>query len=125
MRLDSWSSLIDAKEQLEKQLEEPISYRRVGRSGVEFEIEATTAQKGTVLDQERIARPHDEPTGRGVPVTIVDVDDQALTVRINRPGADLPAEGVLVRDRTPSHAAIRRQKNALSALRKGSAARLH
>jgi Protein kinase domain len=121
MRLTNWSALIDAKEQLEKRLEEPIRYRRVGRSDVEFEIEATTAQTGAILDQERIARPLDEPNDRGVPATIVDVDGQALTVRITRPGADLPANGVLVRDRTPSHAAIRRQKSALSALREGSA----
>jgi hypothetical protein len=125
MRLNNWSALIDAKEQLEKRLEEPIRYRRVGRSGMEFEIEASTPQTGAILDQERIARPADEPTSRGEAATIVDVDGQSLTVRIHRPGADLPANGVLVRDRTPSHAAIRRQKSALSALREGSAARPH
>ena len=125
IRLTNWSALIDAKEQLERRLEEPIRYRRVGRSGMEFEIEATNPQTGAVLDQERLARPLDEPTSRGVSTTIVDVDGQSLTVRINRPGADLPASGVLVRDRTPSHAAIRRQKSALSALREGSAARPH
>lgn len=125
MRLNNWSALIDAKEQLEKRLEEPISYRRMSRSGVEFDLEASTAQTAAVLDQERIMRPVDEPTHRGVPATIVDVDGQALTVRINVPGANVPANGVLVRDRTPSHAAIKRQKNALSALREGSAARPH
>ena len=125
MRLTNWSKLIDAKEQLEKRLEEPIRYRRVGRSGTEFEIETSTAQTGAILDQERIARPLDEPNARGIPTRIVDVDGQSLTVQVLRPGADLPANGVLVRDRTPSHAAIRRQKSALAALREGSAARPH
>jgi len=37
----------------------------------------------------------------------------------------LPANGVLVRDRTPSYAAIRRQKQALAALREGEAQRGH
>jgi len=111
MRLNNWSALIDATEQLEKRLEEPISYKRVTRSGVEFDLEATAPQTAAVLDQERIARVVDEPTSRGVPATIVDVDGQALTVRITLPGADLPANGVLVRDRTPSHAAIKRQKS--------------
>ena len=125
MRLDNWSALIDAKEQLEKRLEEPINYRLVGRSGIEFEVEAVKPQTGAILDQERIARSPEEATGRGERATIVEVDGQSLTLRVLRPGAGLPSTGVLVRDRTPSQAAIRRQKSALSALREGSAAMPH
>lgn len=125
MRLDNWSSLIDAKEQLEKRLEEPIDYRLMGRSGAEYEVEASTPQTGAILDQERIARSTAEATSRGERTTIIDVDGQSLTLRALRPGADVPATGILVRDRTPSHAAIRRQKGALSALREGSAAMPH
>lgn len=125
LRLNNWSALIDAKQQLEKRLEEPIQYKRIARSGPEFELEATTPQTGAVLDQERIARPVSEPTSRGVAATIVDVDGQTLTVRVHRPGGDIPTDGLLVRDRTPSNAAISRQKSALAALREGSAARPH
>jgi hypothetical protein len=124
-RLDSWSRLIDAKEQLEKRLEEPIPYTQIGRAGGEFNLQTTTPLTAAVLDQERLARPHDEPNSRGVEVTVVDVDGTDLTVRAARPAADLGTDGVLVRDRTPTGAAIRRQKNALSALREGSAARPH
>ena len=125
VRLDSWSKLIDAKEQLERRLEEPITYTRTGGAGTEFELETTAPLTGAFLDQDRLARPLDEPTSRGVAVTVVGVDGTDLTVRTTRPGADLPHSGVLVRDRTPSQAAIRRQKSALSALREGSAARPH
>ncbi len=53
----TWSKLIDAKEQLEKRLEEPITYTRVGSSGGEFTLRATTALTASFLDQDRIARP--------------------------------------------------------------------
>ncbi|UCA22903.1 AAA domain-containing protein [Mycobacterium kansasii] len=127
-RLDTWSKLIDAKEQLEQRLEEPITYTRVGSSGVEFTLRANTALTASFLDQDRIVRPlGDEPAGRGVRVVVVDVDDDGtdFTVRATDRGADIPFDGVLVRDRTPSRAAIRRQKNALASLREGSAARPH
>ena len=125
VRLNNWSQLIDAKEQLEKRLEEPIPFTRIGRSGTEFNLETTSALTGAFVDQERMARPLEEPASRGVAVTVVDVDGTDFTVRAARAGTDLPAAGVLVRDRTPSQAAIRRQKHALSALREGSAARPH
>jgi len=124
-RLDSWSQLINAKEQLEKRLEEPIPYTRIGRSGIEFVLETSTPLTAAFLDQERLARPLDELTSRGVAVTVVEVDGTDLTVRSARPGTDLPANGLLVRDRTPNQAAIRRQRHALAALREGSAARPH
>lgn len=124
-RLDSWSQLIDAKEQLEKRLEEPIPYTQIGRAGGEFTLQTTTTLTAAVFGQERLARSLEEPNSRGVDVTVIEVDATDLTVRAARPGADLGSEGVLVRDRTPSGAAIRRQKNALSALREGSAARPH
>lgn len=125
VRLNSWSQLVDAKEQLEKRLEEPITYTRVSRAGNEFNLETITPLAAAILDQERTARAVDEPTSRGVPVTVVEVDGTDFTVRATRNGADLPLNGVLVRDRTPSQAAIRRQKSALSSLREGSAARPH
>lgn len=124
-RLTNWSRLIEAKELLEKRLEEPVTYTRVSRSGSEFDLETGVPLTGAFLDQERMARPVDEPAGRGVAVTIVDVDGTDVTVRTTRPGTDLAPNGVLVRDRTPSQAAIRRQKSALAALRDGSAARPH
>lgn len=124
-RLNSWSTLIDAKEQLELRLEEPIQYVRINRSGAEFELEAMTPLSSAHLDQERLARPLEDSTRRGAAVTIVEVDGTDFVVQAGNTGADLPAEGVLVRDRTPSRAAIRRQKNALAALREGSAARPH
>jgi hypothetical protein len=124
-RLTSWSQLIEAKELLEKRLEEPVTYTRVNRTGSRFALETTASLTGDFLDQERIARPLDEPKSRGVAVTIVDVDDTDVTVQAARPGTDLPVSGVLIRDRTPSQASIRRQKNALAALRDGSAARPH
>lgn len=128
-RLTSWSKLVDAKEHLEKRLEEPITYRRVGSSGIEFTLQSKTALSVSILDQERIARPlGDEVAGKDVRVVIVDIDDTDgtdFTVRAVGRGADIPFDGVLVRDRTPSRAAIRRQKNALAALREGSAARPH
>ncbi|MDP7707437.1 serine/threonine-protein kinase [Mycobacterium sp. TY815] len=128
-RLTSWSKLIDAKEQLEKRLEEPITYSRVGSSGIEFTLQAKTALSASILDQERIARPlGDEVAGKDVRVVVVDIDDTDgtdFTVRAAGRGADIPFDGVLVRDRTPSRAAIRRQKDALAALREGSAARPH
>lgn len=124
-RLTNWSRLIEAKELLEKRLEEPVTYTRVSRSGTQFALETAVALTGAFLDQERMARPVDEPTGRGVAVTIVDVDGTDVTVQATGLGTDLPANGVLVRDRTPSQAAIRRQKSALAALRDGSAARPH
>ncbi|MBM7078332.1 AAA domain-containing protein [Micromonospora humida] len=125
VRLTNWSQLIEAKEALEKRLEEPISYTRVSRDGAQFDVETTTPLTGAFLDQERMARPVDEPAVRGVAVTIAEVDGTDITVRATRPGFDLPAHGVLVRDRTPSQAAIRRQKTALAALRDGSSARPH
>lgn len=127
-RLDAWSKLIDAKEQLEKRLEEPITYRRTGSDGREFTLESTTALPAGLLDQDRIARPLvEDKAKRGVPVVVVDVDDEGteLTVRATSSDADLPFEGELVIDRVPSHAVIRRQKSALAALREGSAARPH
>jgi hypothetical protein len=124
-RLSSWSQLIDAKEALEKRLEEPIAYTRISRDGAQFDVETEAPLTGAFVDQERIARSADEPAGRGTPVTIVEVDGTDVTVRTARSGDDLPAHGVLVRDRAPSRAAIRRQKNALAALRDGSAARPH
>ncbi|SCL35858.1 serine/threonine-protein kinase [Micromonospora aurantiaca (nom. illeg.)] len=124
-RLTNWSQLIEAKEALEKRLEEPITYTRVSRDGVLFDVQTTTPLTGAFLDQERMARPVDEPAMRGVAVTIAEVDGTDITVRATRPGVDLPFHGVLVRDRTPSQAAIRRQKTALAALRDGSSARPH
>ncbi|WP_433476561.1 AAA domain-containing protein [Spirillospora sp. CA-142024] len=124
-RLTNWSRLIEAKELLEKRLEEPVTYTRISRSGVQVILETAVPLTGAFLDQQRIARPVDEPTSRGVAVTIVDVDGTDVTVQATGRGADLPASGVLVRDRTPSQAAIRRQKSALAALRDGSAARPH
>ncbi|MGA4540885.1 AAA domain-containing protein [Uniformispora flossi] len=124
-RLNNWSSLIEAKEQLEKRLEEPVEYARVGRSGTQFDLETAVPLTSAFLDQQRVARPVDKPSGRGVAVTIVDVDSTDVTVQATGPGADLPTNGVLVRDRTPSQAAIRRQKSAIAALRDGSAARPH
>ena len=78
-----------------------------------------------VLDQERIARPDDDPTARGVQVSVVDVDGTDLVVRALQSGREVPRNGVLVRDRRPSQAAIKRQKTALAALREGSSARPH
>ncbi|NYE38629.1 hypothetical protein F4692_003779 [Nocardioides cavernae] len=124
-RLNSWSQLIDAKEQLEKRLEEPISYEVVGRSGMEFELESPAPVPPAVLDQERVARPDDDPTARGVPVNVVDVAGTDLVVRALQTTRDMPRHGVLVRDRRPSQAAIKRQKTALAALREGSSARPH
>ncbi|WP_328397982.1 AAA domain-containing protein [Nocardia sp. NBC_00416] len=127
-RLDTWSKLIDAKEQLEKRLEEPIIYTRVSSSGVEFMLQTTIPLTASILDQERIARPsEDVPASKGVHVIVDDVDDEGtdFTVRALSRGADIPFNGVLVRDRTPSRAAIRRQKSALASLREGSAARPH
>lgn len=124
-RLNSWSQLIDAKEQLERRLEEPITYEVVGRNGAEYELESPVVVPAAVLDQERIARPEDDPTARGIQVSVVDVDGVDLVVRTFRAGRDMPHNGVLVRDRRPSQAAIRRQKTALAALREGSSARPH
>ena len=124
-RLNSWSQLIDAKEQLERRLEEPITYEVVGRNGTEFELKSPAPVPAAVLDQERVARPEDDPTVRGVPVSVVDVDGTDLVVRGFRSGRDLPRNGVLVRDRRPSQATIKRQKTALAALREGSSARPH
>lgn len=124
-RLNSWSQLIDAKEQLERRLEEPITYELVGRKGSEFELESPVGVPAAVLDQERIARPDDDPTARGVQVSVVDVDGTDLVVRALQSGREVPRNGVLVRDRRPSQAAIKRQKTALAALREGSSARPH
>ena len=123
-RLDDWSRLIDAKEQFERRLEEPIAYKKVNRSGTKFELEADQAPTELPVDQERYARPLDAPNARGEAVRIVEVDGTAVTVHSDGP-ADLPVRGVLVRDRTPSQAAIRRQKDALAALREDRCARPH
>ena len=124
-RLNSWSQLIDAKEQLEKKLEEPITYEVVSRDGTEFDLESPVPVPAAVLDQERVARPDDDPTARGVPVSVVDVNGTDLVVRASQSGRDMPRHGVLVRDRRASQAAIKRQKTALAALREGSSARPH
>ncbi|MFG1917860.1 AAA domain-containing protein [Micromonospora sp. NPDC048898] len=124
-RMTNWSQLIEAKEALEKRLEEPINYTRISRDGAQFDLQTTTPLTSAFLDQERMARPVDEPAVRGAAVTIAEVDGTDITVRATRPGDELPAHGVLVRDRTPSQAAIRRQKTALAALRDGSSARPH
>ncbi|MEU8632695.1 AAA domain-containing protein [Amycolatopsis sp. NPDC048633] len=125
-RLTNWSRLIEAKEQLEKRLEEPVAYTLISRSGTHFALDTTVPLTSAFLDQQRMARPvDDESPGRGVAVTIIDVDTTDVTVQATGPGVNLPASGVLVRDRTPSQAAIRRQKSALAALRDGSAARPH
>jgi serine/threonine protein kinase len=124
-RLNNWSQLIDAKEQLEKKLEEPISYQIVGRKAAEFELEAPVPVPNAVLDQERVARSEDDPTARGVRVTVVDIDGTDFVVRALQDGRHMLSTGVLVRDRRPSQAAIKRQKTALAALREGSATRPH
>lgn len=124
-RLNSWSQLIDAKEKLEARLEEPITYELVGRNGAEFELESPVAVPNAVLDQERVARPTEDPTARGVLISVVDIDGTDLVVRALSGARDLPRAGVLVRDRRASQAAIKRQKTALAALREGSAARPH
>jgi len=124
-RLNSWSQLIDAKEQLEKRLEEPITYEIVDRDGTEFELKSSAPVPAAILDQERIARPEDDPTARGVQVSVVDVDGTSLVVRVFQKSRDMPRQGVLIRDRRPSQAAIKRQKTALAALREGSSARPH
>ena len=122
-RFNGWSQLIDAKEQLERRLEEPINYEVVGRRSSEFELESPVPVPDAVLDQERVARPEDDPTARGIRVSVVDVDGTDLVVRVFQGGRDMPRNGVLVRDRRPSQAAIKRQKTALAALREGSSAR--
>jgi hypothetical protein len=124
-RLNSWSQLIDAKEKLEARLEEPITYEVVGRNGVEFELESPVVVPNAILDQERVARPLEDPTARGVLISVVDVDGTDLVVRGLSGARDLPRNGVLVRDRRASQAAIKRQKTALAALREGSSARPH
>lgn len=126
-RLNNWSKLIDAKEQLEKRLEEPITYTHLGGSGHELVLQAASPPTTAVLDQDRVARATNEAPGKGTPVTIVDIDGTDVTVRVTtrRGGGTVPREGELVRDRTPSRVAIRRQKDALAALRDGSAARPH
>ncbi len=125
VRLNSWSTLIDAKEQLERRLEEPIRYVKIKRSGAEFDLETTTPLSSAHLDQERLARPLEDSARRGMAVRIVEVEGTDFVVRAENAGPDLPAEGVLVRDRTPTQTSIRRQKSALAALREGSAARPH
>ncbi|MEE6140854.1 hypothetical protein SKC41_31775, partial [Mycobacterium sp. 050128] len=73
-RLNNWSKLIDAKEQLEKRLEEPITYTHVRGSGHEMVLQAASPPTTAVLDQDRVARATDEAPGKGTPVTIVDID---------------------------------------------------
>ena len=124
-RLHSWSQLIDAREHLEKKLEEPITYEVVGRDGTEFTLESPAPVPAAVLDQERIARPDEDPTARGVPVSVVGIKGPELVVSAFRADQAMPPHGVLVRDRRPSQAAIKRQKDALAALREGSSARPH
>lgn len=124
-RLNSWSQLIDAKEQLEKKLEEPIKYQVISREGTEFNLESPEPIPTAILDQERTARSDSDPTAKGVPVSVVATNGSDLVVRAFRAGRDVPHSGVLVRDRGPSQAANRRQKTALGALRKGSSARPH
>jgi hypothetical protein len=95
-------------------------------SSIKTATEGPDRRLASLLDQDRIARPlDDEPASRGVHVVVVDVDDSEgtdFTVRATYRGADIPFDGVLVRDRTPSRAAITRQKSALASLREGSGA---
>lgn len=121
-RLNSWSQLINAKETLERRLEEPIAYDVIERKGVETDIEATGPVTAAVVDQERLARNPEQPHA-GIPVVVVHVDGTSLTVRAQRNGRGIPDNGELVRNRQMAKASIRRQKDALSALRDGASAR--
>jgi hypothetical protein len=74
-RLNSWSALIDANQQLEQRLEEPINYTLLGGSGVEVTLQASTELSGALLDQDRIARSTNDFKTRTVPVTITRTPD--------------------------------------------------
>ncbi|MFJ6454013.1 AAA domain-containing protein [Paenarthrobacter sp. NPDC091669] len=117
-RLDGWSRLIEAKEELDRKLEDPVAYSLTSRHWNTANLQLKHEPGDKILDQDLLARETSRPAPRtGIPCVVEELDGDEATVRISGNPADFPEEGVLVRNRTASNTAVRRQREALSSLR--------
>lgn len=117
-RLDGWSRLIEAKEELDRKLEDPVGYRLNSRHWNTANLQLDHEPREEILDQDLLARETARPTsGTAVSCVVEEIDGDEATVRISGNPADFPEDGVLVRNRTASNTAVRRQREALGSLR--------
>ncbi|MHA7157033.1 AAA domain-containing protein [Glutamicibacter endophyticus] len=117
-RLDGWSRLIEAKEELDRKLEDRVEYSLSSRQSTTANLQLSREPGEAILDQELLARETERPmSGTGVSCIVEELDGDEATVRISGNPADFPEDGVLVRNRKASNTAVRRQREALSALR--------
>lgn len=111
---DRWSNILDAKEDLEKILESPLSYRGFVEDRGEVTFLLSKPADENLLEQTRRV-----PTGSGAVLgTIVDVAEDSVTLVIERGRtSSLPQNGQLLIDRGASRSALERQRRALQAVR--------
>lgn len=122
-RLDGWSRLIEAKEELDRKLESPVEYSLNSRSWNTAKLQLARAPQEDIVDQDLLARDKSHPPNVRVPCNVEELDGDEATVRISGNPHDFPEEGVLVKNRTASASAVRRQREALGALRDGRSLR--
>ncbi|BCW52729.1 MULTISPECIES: serine/threonine-protein kinase [unclassified Arthrobacter] len=116
-RLDGWSRLIEAKEELDRKLEDPVGYSLESRSWNTAKLRLTNEPREDIVDQDLLARDNSRPSTINVPCNVEEVDGDEALVRINGNPDDFPEDGLLVRNRTASTSAVRRQREALGAIR--------
>ncbi|ERI39054.1 hypothetical protein M707_02020 [Arthrobacter sp. AK-YN10] len=116
-RLDGWSRLIEAKEELDRKLEDPVGYRLNSRHWNTANLQLDHEPREDILDQDLLARETARPAGTSVPCIVEELDGDEAIVRISGNPDDFPEAGVLVRNRTASNTAVRRQREALGSLR--------
>lgn len=116
-RLDGWSRLIEAKEELDRKLEDPVGFSLESRSWNIAKLRLAKEPREDFIDQDLLARDSSIPATINVPCTVEEVDGDEAIVRIGANPHDFPEDGLLVRNRTASTSAVRRQREALGAIR--------
>lgn len=116
-RLDGWSRLIEAKEELDRKLEDPVGFSLESRSWNTAKLHLANEPREDIVDQDLLARDTSYPPTISAPCTVEEVNGDEAIVRIGGNPNDFPEDGVLVRNRTASTSAVRRQREALGAIR--------
>ncbi|WP_144127956.1 AAA domain-containing protein [Catellatospora sichuanensis] len=117
-----WISLLEAKEDLERERETPLEYKAVDidRKRVTFYLRRST--DGDIVGQDRVCR---TPTGKpvGGPGVVVAQDDSTITVAYPRKVKSLPPVGDLALHIGPTASSLRRQRDAVVSVRAGISVR--
>ena len=118
---NTWHDILEAKDELERRLEDELHYTRIERSNGSIVFEVNRELDDSALDQIRFVPVPDRPRVIG---TIIDVSGREVTLSLERGDAsDLPSSGKLLVDRSLSRRAIEVQRQALTALRSRTSVR--